>query len=474
MTGPDLLLVSSPSQADYRYSSLALRYLSAVLRRAGFRVDCLDACFRRMSLTNIAGEVLRAAPRVLGLSVLTPQVLKVLDLLRQAGFSAPVVLGGHAATFNAQRLLERWPQVTCVVRGEGELTMLELLPLLLEGADISGVKGIAMRTDGQVLVGPSRPLISDLDWLPLPDMDILARDHDPTAGFTLTGSRGCFGSCGFCSVQSFYGLSPGPRWRGFSVGRVLEEIEYLVRRFGAKRIWFLDDQFIGPGEAGRRRTIELAEGILARGFQLDITLSSRPDTVDEDLFRLLRRAGVTTVLLGVESGVDAQLARLGKNVNVEQNVEAILTLASLGIDVRLGWIMLDPQCTLDEYEANLNFLEAFDPRPLHRVTASLDWLYIYPGTPLERTYCLPRGLSVDEDLKYSWEFEDPRLTELVRAARAWLNATRPRRQALIEEHQRNATDVRPVEAGLLYAREYFTFLRSCLARLRGFPHREGP
>ncbi|MCL6451277.1 MAG: B12-binding domain-containing radical SAM protein, partial [Acetobacteraceae bacterium] len=455
MSRPDLLLASTPARIDYRYSALGPRYLAAVLKRAGFRVECVDGCLRRLSLADLARAILDLNPRVLGLSLLEPSGLRVPDLLADAGFSAPVVLGGHCPTFNAERLLQRWPQVTCMVRGEGELTLLELLPLLLEGSDIGGVTGVAVRSGDGVVVNPCRPLIADLDSLPFPDIEVLARDRHLVEGFALAGSRGCFGRCGFCSVQSFYALSSGRRWRCFSPGRVVDELEYLVRRFEAGKVWFLDDEFVGPKEAGRRWAAEVAEAILGRGLKLDITLSCRPDVVEEELFELLRRAGVTTVLLGVESGVQAQLDRYGKGATVEENITAILTLARLGIDARLGWIMLDPACTLDEYEANLNFLEAFDPRPVHRLTASLDWLSIYPGTPLEKSYCLPRGVPLEDGLTYAWEFEDPRLGELVRAARPCLDENRPRWDAIVKAHERSPREPGALESARAYAAEYF-------------------
>lgn len=466
---PDVLIVNTPADPLYAYSALGIRYLSAALKRAGRRVACVDCCLRDLKQDDIIRLILDSGCRLLGISAIEPGALGIIDSLGRAGFAAPVVLGGHFATFNYRALLERYPRVTCIVRGEGELTFLEVVAALLDGngeADLAGVAGVARRCGGEVVANAPRPLIDDLDWLPLPDMDVLQADSDLVAGFTLTGSRGCFGGCGFCSVQSFYALSPGRRWRQFSPGRVVEELSILATRFGARDAWFLDDEFVGPGAGGSRWAAEVAEGIIKAGLKLALTISSRVDVVDPELFSLLKRAGLSTVLLGVENGSQEALARLTKGTTVEQNINAILAFARLGIDARLGWIMLDPATTLEEFAANLNFLEALDPRPYHRISVATALLSIYPGTPLAETYCRPRGVPLDESFQYAWEYEDPRVNELVRAAHAWLDGTAAHRRAILAMHEGNPRDVNAVIYGHEYARAYYTFLRRTIESLR--------
>lgn len=155
--------------------------------------------------------------------------LGLLDHLTLAGFGAPIILGGHFATFNASRLLVCYPLVDFIVCGEGEETFVELIAAI-DGYDrlktvprpgsmpdsfgasvAASIPGLAWRRNGQVVINTPRPLIRDLDCLPPPDIDILAANISYVNGFTMTGSRGCFGRCGFCSVQSFY--SPAGRGR---------------------------------------------------------------------------------------------------------------------------------------------------------------------------------------------------------------------------------------------------------------------
>lgn len=285
---------------------------------------------------------------------------------------ATTIAFGTHVTPMPRATMEAYPALDCVLRGEPELTLRELvdtldhtsppqpdagmdswfpgvdsafaarLRSLFTGADpawqpawlgndkpgaLSRIQGLVYRDGRDVVINPDRPFIARLDDLPLPRHDLLPLRtyRAPLVGgpyaFVVT-SRGCPGGCRFCIKHVSYGASV--RFR--SPENVMAEIEQLAA-LGITDIHMYADLFI----LNRDHAAGIAQGILDRGLRMRWTCNSRVDFVDEDLLRLMRRSGCWMISWGIESGDEAMLNRMHKGTGLAQIERALRWSHAAGI-----------------------------------------------------------------------------------------------------------------------------------------------
>jgi radical SAM superfamily enzyme YgiQ (UPF0313 family) len=416
---PDVLLVTPPSQRGQSgpevEENLGLAFVASALRREGISAEILDANLEGWTLSRTVREVEARTFRVIGLSmVFSPlvksgrELLSALRSLQSPTRQFVTSTGGHVPSLAHHLMLKDPFSPDLIVRGEGERTFPEVVKKILGNQDWRNVPGVAYLDKGGVACAPPAPLIDDLDDLAPPAHDTLRKALAGGSRATVYSSRGCYGHCSFCSISAFYGLSPGRKWRAMSAEPTVDEVERLVKDYGAANVFFTDDNFMGPGRGGRERAAAIAEEVLSRGLKARLNISIRASDVDRPVLELLKRAGLRQVFIGVESGAQSALDRYQKEVTVEQNREALRILVDLGLEPVLGFIMFDPYSTLSEIAASMEFLG--DARLAGvKLNARLDArnrLEAYEGTPIVDRLREEGRLSGDyADYRYS--FRDP-------------------------------------------------------------------
>lgn len=412
-----VLLINTPHfgiRPGEEQENLGLGYLAATLRCQGHEVTLIDGTLERLTPRALRERLTGQVYDWAGISVLFQESIGQAALVAAAIKAAlprtRVVAGGQPATFLYRELLLRYPALDGIILGEGEDIVGSL------GGDWdAALPGLACRRRGEVVAGGRPPLVEPLDRLVFPARDLLPLASAQNATAQISRSRGCWGSCSFCSLRAFYGQAPGPLWRCRSAENVVAEIEMLRSRHGIRAINFVDDNFLGVGERGREQALLLADALIAAGTGTSFSLTCRADGVEMDLFSRLKQAGLTRVFLGIESGVQAVLDRFGKHATVEQNLRALEVLKKLDIEPVVGYIMFDPDSTLEEFHASLAFLErAFGSWAQVRryVSLPLNVLEIYSGTPI--AFQLEREGRLRGDLLgYTYHIPDARVRWLV-------------------------------------------------------------
>ncbi|MFQ5789436.1 MAG: B12-binding domain-containing radical SAM protein, partial [Acidobacteriota bacterium] len=246
---------------------------------------------------------------------------------------AKVVLGGPEPPYYAEEYLARGADV--VVIGEGEIGTEELLQELARRGphDVAHVPGIVFRNgDGEVVRTAPRPMIPDLDTLPMPDREAIDiakytrvwRDHHGRSSVSLICARGCPFHCDWCS-HSVYGETH----RRLSPGRVADEVEGIVERYRPDQLWYADDVFtIKPSWV-----FAYAAELERRGLRLPFECISRADRLNEEIIRTLARMGCYRLWMGSESGSQRILDAMRRGVRVEA-VQAMTRLCQrYGIEV---------------------------------------------------------------------------------------------------------------------------------------------
>lgn len=394
--------------------NLSTRYLAAVLRRQGYSVEIAP-----FSVEEEGGAVIErvraAKPRLIGLSVIfqyrAPEFLALAADLHRIWPKAHITLGGHFPTFAAPELLGDNPALDSVVRGEGELTLLELMEKLDSPVTWDSILGLSFRRNGRIINNSPRPLIADLDNLPFPARDTPPQHHLGMGLSPIVGSRGCFRDCAFCSIHAFYGSSGGRLQRFRSVANLVDEMEMLYHTFGVRFFIFNDDEWFAPGKARLPRVMALENELQRRELDVIMSIKCRADDVSEDLFRRLLDIGVVRTYVGIESGSDHSLRTLNKRTTAAQNRHALDVLHNVGMLADFGLIFFDPESTVEDIRANLDFFHEMAGEG--QAPLSFGRMEVYAGTPiLDRLQ--REGRLVGNYLAWNYAIRDLRVEMLFR------------------------------------------------------------
>ena len=372
-----ILLVYISGETDRRdpYITLlptGLCSLHAVLREAGF--DAILANFSGWSRDRINRQVTELKPDVVGISQWTHNRHASFELARVVRAVAPksfIVFGGAHATFSYLDLLFIDSPVDCIVLGEGEETLLEVVRRLEQGKGLFDVPGIALLSDGEVVVTAARTLLKSLDVLPIAVSYLehsVGVDTQLQAEFIIT-TRGCPSACYFCSSPKFW--SRKARFR--SPGNIVHEIECIRDRYGLIYFSIRDDTFT----VDRARTLEFCRTLIDRHIRIVWNCQSRVTTLDEELLVWMKRAGCECIQLGVESGSQRVLKQLNKSITTDQVEAAAALIRKVGINLSIYLITDIPGETEEDIRQSISLVRKIRPDDGY-----VSPLAYFPGTRL--------------------------------------------------------------------------------------------
>lgn len=358
------------------FPSLALAGLAAWVRQHGFPVQLIDLHVENIYPADAADRVREFDPQIVALTSKTlgwPAVIEIAQMVRQAAPKAIIVVGGPHMSIYARESLS-WDCFDIAVVGDGEETFLDICERVEQGSgvsDLQDIPGTACRTaSGEVLQHPPRPVPKDINQYPMTAWDLIpVRDYHcltllkPFA--TMVTTRGCPWHCGYCSQV----YSEKLRFR--SVELVVDEMEHLERTYGVREIVFFDETFT----IGKKRMKHFAEEVQRRGLKVKFNIRARVDTVDREVVRELKKAGLRSIHMGVEAGTDRVLKIMNKQITREQTEAAFRICREEGIDTR-GYFMVGYyDATHDDVEDMIRFASGL----------GLDWASFSVATALPAT-----------------------------------------------------------------------------------------
>jgi anaerobic magnesium-protoporphyrin IX monomethyl ester cyclase len=357
------------------YPPLGILYLSSYLKAQGFSVGVFDSTFSSMA----AFEALLAAerPPVVGLYVnlMTKfNALKMMALCKQYG--ARVVLGGPEPPYYAADYLERGADI--VVKGEGELTLAELLPhLARHGLNaLDGIAGIVYRNgDGKAVENLPRIQISDLSANPWPDREAIDiplymktwKDNHGQSSVSVIHARGCPYTCTWCS-HSVYGNTHRRR----TPDDAADELLWIKERYNPDLIWYADDVF----GINSRWLFAYAEALKARGVRIPFECISRADRLNDKVVQTLAEMGCFRLWNGSESGSQRVLDAMQRKVQVDDVREKTHLLKKYGIQAGMFIMLGYDGEEVEDITATVEHLKECDPDVFLTTVA-----YPIKGTP---------------------------------------------------------------------------------------------
>jgi len=380
------------------FPPLGILYLATILKNQGEEVSIQDQPAKGLSMEETVEWVEREDPELVGFSPFGTSCLTAGHLSSEIKERLPdttIVYGNYHATFNAERILKRYPSADVVVRGEGEQTIVDLVESKKGRRRLEDIPGITFREGDEIVSTLDRALNRDLDSIPIPDRGFLEEEyHSTIAGarvavkrFTsVTSSRGCAYRCRFCSCREFgQGI-----WRPRSVGNTLDELVQIASE-GYEQFLFVDDCFT----LNQKRVIELCRRMREERLDLEWACEGRVDSCSYEMFREMTRAGCKIVFFGIESANQRILDYYDKRITPQMSMEAMKTVRKAGMDLIHGsFIIGAPDETREEIRNTLEFAKRL---PID--IPQFNILRVWPGTGIwdelnEKGY-------IDEDLH--WE-----------------------------------------------------------------------
>ncbi|MBD3249371.1 radical SAM protein [Candidatus Woesearchaeota archaeon] len=276
--------------------------------------------------------------------------VKIADIFKRMKKEGLVVVGGPHATICPDETINN-KHVDIIIKGEGERTAVELFENIKERKDISGIKGISYKKEGKTIHNEDRELIENLDELPFPEKKDIAfpERYSKNMFGAIVGLRGCPFRCSFCAAQCTWSR----RVRFRSADNVLDEIKYVINEFGTKEFFFWDDSFT----VNRDRTMELCRKIIKEGLNISWGCSTKVTLLDEELVRLMKKAGCSSVELGVETGSEKMLKLIKKDITIPQVRRAMNLLKKYRISYTLFMMIGFPEETKEDIEQTIKFIK---------------------------------------------------------------------------------------------------------------------
>ena len=303
--------------------SLGLMYLSASLRRAGYRVRHIDHTF--LERREVLAEIERLKPSLIGIYAMITMQDEALWLADQVRGRALTVVGGPYPSGEPDRFLDDFDLVAV---GEGEETIVEIMEHL-DDRSFEAIPGLVLRRGGEVVRTPPRQRSKDMSHLPLPYRGDLPnaqyiaywRKHWKDATTPLMSTRGCPFRCDFCHKSVF-----GDLFSSRPADSVVAEMREIAE-LGYDHVWMSDDIFT----LNYQRTFQLAQAIEAARLPLSWECLSRVTHVDGALFEQMRRAGCKRVFFGIESGDENVLREMKKGITPDQARAAVEACVGAGV-----------------------------------------------------------------------------------------------------------------------------------------------
>jgi anaerobic magnesium-protoporphyrin IX monomethyl ester cyclase len=342
------------------YPPLGILFISSYLKQQGFDVGVFDSTFSTMQAFK--ERILKERSPVVGLytNMMTKRnILAMAQICKANG--AIVILGGPEPPYYATDYLQHGADI--IVKGEGELTLAELLPHLakngLRGLDT--IKGIAfLDDDGKVIETPPREFIPDLSANPWPDREAIDipqymrvwKENHGQSSVSVIHARGCPYTCRWCS-HSVYGNTHRRR----TPEDAADELLWIKERYNPDLIWYADDVFT----IHYRWFFKYAEALKERGVRIPFECISRADRLNEEVVKTLADMGAFRVWNGSESGSQKILDAMDRKVKVKDVQEKTHLLQRYGIETGM-FIMLGYEGeTIHDLEETVEHLKIANP-----------------------------------------------------------------------------------------------------------------
>lgn len=354
------------------YPPLGLAYAAAILEKEGHEVILIDANALKLTKEETLKRIMDFKPKLLGFMLTTYMFQDTLEWIKylKRKTNLPVVVGNINVELYPKETLSH-EEIDYGIIGPAQKNLPELVAALENNKDISNIKGLTYKKNGKIIINKPESLVEDFSTLPFPARHLLPNDRykqyiSKRKNFTIAiSSRGCPHKCDFCYVNQI-------PYRVRDVNDFVNELEECYKRYGVREFDFFEPDFI----VNKKRVFEICNEILKRKLRIYWSCRGRVNEADEDLLKIMKRAGCCRIYYGIESGSQEILDKENKGITLEQIRKAVKLTKKKGIKV-LGFLMIGQQGdTIETAKKTIKFAKELN----------LDYVQIGRTIPKPRSY----------------------------------------------------------------------------------------
>ncbi len=341
------LFTGKLSKLSRKRQPLSLAYIASLLR-SEHEIKLLDANALNMNLDDTVKVIKDFCPDIL-IMTSTPVdrwevpahahikflIDNVISTINSANIPITILTGTHG-TVMPEWILNR-SNINYVVRHEPELIVIDLVKALVNKSDISQVRGISYKQDGEVVNNPNADRIADLNSLPWPAFDLLPMEKyrytfsDIPMPFALMiSSRGCPFNCIYCLKAMM-----DKKYIVRTPDNVIAEMEYLISKFGVKGIYFQDWEFV----IFKKRVMDICDLMIEKKLDLKWGCNARVADLDDEVVEKMKQAGCVRINIGFESGSQTVLDKSKKRIKMSETKNAVDLCKKYSINIGLYSIL---------------------------------------------------------------------------------------------------------------------------------------
>lgn len=320
------------------------------------------------TLETLAKDIKKLSPDIILVNVADTTFKTDMQAFETAKTIKPEILtvatGAHFLT-ESKNILKSNPALDVIIRGEPEIPFSKIV----QGEDFETIKGLTYKKNNQIFENEDAPFLENLDELPFPARDLINNDlyirpDTDEKQAIIRVEAGCPNNCFFCLATKVSGSKA--RYR--SSENIISEIKECKEKYGINNFVFWSDLFT----ADREKVLDLCRKISAEKLNINWSANSRVDTIDEELLSAMKNSGCNLISLGIESGSQEILDKIGKRITKQQAENAINLCHSNNIKVFAYFVIGLP------WEAEKNILETID----FAIKLNPDYVNFYTATAL--------------------------------------------------------------------------------------------
>lgn len=358
---------ANPKQI-YKEYPLGAGYIGTILKHYDHQVRLIDQNIELSDNLDLVQEILRYEPDLIGFSILTPSyptTQVIIQLLQSMGSRAQLIAGGiHPTIFPHDCLHDGFHYV---IKGEGEEAIVKIVEAMEGKGTLSDIPNIAFKKNGVIVDTHAAQVNLDLNRLPIVDRSLFKIEK--YTNHSISGTRGCPFSCKFCcNYNTLTKMSQKSRIR--SVQSIIEEIEYIVKEYNAKNIFFTDDVFF----THKKTLEEFCKEIKKRNISIRYNAQLRINMVSEVVCQMLKESGCVKIEVGIESGSQVILDTSCKGISIQDIKKGIQIAKDCGLRIKTNWIYGLPGNMEEQYKSIQLMIETM-PNEI-----SIHQLIPFPGT----------------------------------------------------------------------------------------------
>ncbi len=360
----------------YLQYPILMGYASARLRKAGHIVKYIDAVLDKLDYKQTNEQIKEFNPDVIFMETVTPSINFDYKYIRELKniFAAKIIVSGPHVSYFGTKAIEECPDIDVVIKNDYDTRIVEAVNALGDKTELNDIKAIAFKIDGRLYDTGHNYFYPDLDELPFPDRETIPLEKYGEAFYNkllftnMLTTRGCPNNCNYCITAN---VMEGQKWRERSIANVMAEIKELIEIYGVKEINFDDATF----NMSKKRVMDFCQAIQDNNLKFLWICNARVKPIDEEMLKVMRKAGCKMIRYGVESADQKVLDYMGKNITPDEVRRAFKLTKKAGILALGGFMFGFPVDTRETIEKTIVFMKELKP---DMIQASIPMPY--PGT----------------------------------------------------------------------------------------------